>query len=56
MDLALEGKSVIITGGTGGIGRGLVFAFAGEGANVVSASLKPGEVRLVVSDSHAFLA
>ncbi|TML13318.1 MAG: SDR family oxidoreductase [Actinobacteria bacterium] len=38
MDLALEGKSVIITGGTGGIGQGLVSAFAAEGANVVSAS------------------
>jgi NAD(P)-dependent dehydrogenase (short-subunit alcohol dehydrogenase family) len=38
MDLGLAGKSTIITGGSGGIGRGLVLAFAGEGANVVIAT------------------
>ena len=38
MDLGLAGKTVIVTGGSGGIGRGLVLEFAREGANVVSAS------------------
>ncbi|MGD9598255.1 MAG: SDR family NAD(P)-dependent oxidoreductase [Steroidobacteraceae bacterium] len=38
MDLGLKGKTVIITGGSGGIGQGLVIEFAREGANVVSAS------------------
>jgi len=38
MDLELAGKTVIVTGGSGGIGRGLVLEFAREGANVVSAS------------------
>jgi len=38
MDLGLEGKTAIITGGSGGIGRGLVLEFAREGLNVVSAS------------------
>jgi NAD(P)-dependent dehydrogenase (short-subunit alcohol dehydrogenase family) len=38
MDLGLGGRTVIITGGSGGIGHGLVIAFAREGANVVSAS------------------
>ena len=38
MDLGLGGRSVIVTGGSGGIGRGLVLAFAEEGANVALAS------------------
>lgn len=38
MELGLEGKTVIITGGSGGIGHGLLIEFAREGANVVSAS------------------
>lgn len=38
MDLELQGKTVIITGGSGGIGHGLVIEFAREGANVISAS------------------
>ena len=38
MDLQLEGKTAVITGGSGGIGRGLVLEFAREGLNVVSAS------------------
>ena len=38
MDLKLAGKTAIITGGSGGIGRGLVLGFAGEGCNVVVAT------------------
>lgn len=38
MDLELKGRTVIITGGSGGIGHGLVMEFAREGANVVNAS------------------
>ncbi len=38
MDLGLKGKTAIITGGSGGIGQGMVLAFAKEGINVVSAS------------------
>ena len=38
MDLKLSGKCAVITGGSGGIGRGLVLEFAREGVNVVSAS------------------
>ena len=38
MDLGLNAKTAIITGGSGGIGRGLVLEFAREGCNVVSAS------------------
>ncbi len=38
MDLEIAGKTVVITGGSGGIGRGLVLEFAREGCKVVSAS------------------
>jgi len=38
MDLGLKGKTVIVTGGSGGIGRGLILEFAREGANVINAS------------------
>ena len=64
MDLGLAGKSTIITGGSGGIGRGLVLGFAEEGANVViatrdgakgqevadAAKSLPGEVIVVPTD------
>ena len=38
MDLGLSGKTVIVTGGSGGIGRGLLMEFAREGCNVINAS------------------
>jgi NAD(P)-dependent dehydrogenase (short-subunit alcohol dehydrogenase family) len=38
MDLGLTGKTVIVTGGSGGIGRGLLLEFAREGCNVINAS------------------
>lgn len=50
MDLGLKGKSTIITGGSGGIGRGLVLGFAEEGANVVIAT-RDGEKGQEVADA-----
>ncbi len=38
MNLGLADKCTIITGGSGGIGRGLVLGFAEEGANVIIAT------------------
>jgi NAD(P)-dependent dehydrogenase (short-subunit alcohol dehydrogenase family) len=43
MELGLAGKTVMITGGSGGIGRGIVLGFAREGANVVSVDVDPGD-------------
>jgi NAD(P)-dependent dehydrogenase (short-subunit alcohol dehydrogenase family) len=35
IDTALEGKTVLVTGAAGGIGRALAEAFAAEGANLL---------------------
>ena len=35
---SLEGKTIIITGASSGLGRGLSLAYAGAGANIVAAS------------------
>jgi 2-hydroxycyclohexanecarboxyl-CoA dehydrogenase len=40
LDLELGGKTVIVTGGGSNIGRGIVLAFAAEGANVVNAEIR----------------
>lgn len=64
MDLGLADKTVIITGGSGGIGRGLVQGFADEGCRVVIAGRdkvkgdevaatcagKPGTVDVIQTD------
>jgi 3-oxoacyl-[acyl-carrier protein] reductase len=43
MDLGLDGKRVLVTGGTRGIGRETVLAFARAGARVVTANRSLGE-------------
>jgi NAD(P)-dependent dehydrogenase (short-subunit alcohol dehydrogenase family) len=56
MDLSrfsLEGRTAIITGGSGGIGRACAFAFAKAGANVVIASLPPDSIPPVVEEVEA---
>lgn len=56
MDLGLKGKTAIITGGSGGIGRGLVMDFAKEGLNVISASrdAATGEAMAAEAESAGF--
>jgi NAD(P)-dependent dehydrogenase (short-subunit alcohol dehydrogenase family) len=50
----LEGKRVVITGGTSGIGAATSRLFAAEGARVVSISLGPEEpVERLVGELHA---
>lgn len=43
MELGLAGKRVLVTGGTRGIGRETVLAFARAGARVVTCNRSPGE-------------
>ncbi|GAA3083873.1 SDR family NAD(P)-dependent oxidoreductase [Streptosporangium carneum] len=43
MDLGLAGKRVLVTGGTHGIGRETVLAFARAGARVVTCNRGPGD-------------
>ena len=47
---SLEGRTAIITGGSGGIGRACASAFAKAGANVVIASLPPDSIPPVVQE------
>jgi 2-hydroxycyclohexanecarboxyl-CoA dehydrogenase len=47
MDLNLKGKSVVITGGASNIGRGIVLAFASEGAHITVGDLDDGQAETV---------
>jgi NAD(P)-dependent dehydrogenase (short-subunit alcohol dehydrogenase family) len=49
MALLLEGKSALITGGGGGIGRATALAFAREGARVAVADLMPDAAQETVA-------
>ena len=46
----LEGKNVIVTGGSGGIGREVCLAFAAAGARVAVVDLDPERVEAVVAE------
>ena len=47
MDLVLKDKSVVITGGASNIGRGIVLAFATEGAHITVGDLDDGQAEKV---------
>ena len=51
MDLGLGGKTAVITGASGGIGRGLVHEFVAEGVNVVLASRDEAQCKEVAASA-----
>ena len=56
MDLSrfsLEGRTTIITGGSGGIGRACALAFAQAGSNIMIASLPAASIPPVVAEIEA---
>ena len=53
MDLGLAGKTVLITGAAGGVGRATALAFAREGARLALAGRTPGTLEEVARDAEA---
>ncbi len=53
MDLGLDGKSVIVTGGVSNIGRAITLALTSEGANVTIADLDSSQANAVLTEVEA---
>ena len=53
MELGLNGKNVIVTGGGSNIGRAIVHAFAAEGSNITIAEVAPAQGEAVAQEVAA---
>ena len=51
--MTLSGKTALVTGGAGGLGRAICKELASAGAQVVAADLKGDGLRLDITDDHA---
>ena len=50
MDLGLEGKTALVTGGSEGIGRGITLALAREGVDVAICARRPGPLEAAAAE------
>ena len=48
--MKFQGKTVVITGASSGIGRALAYEFSSVGANVVLGARQEGELKVVADD------
>lgn len=53
MDLELQGKAVIVTGGGSNIGRAITLGFAREGANITIGDIDSGQAEAVAAEAKA---
>ena len=53
MDLRLDGKTALVTGGSAGIGKGIAKAFADAGAQVMITSRKADKCEAALVDIGA---
>ena len=54
--MTLAGKTALVTGGAGGLGRAICAQLAAAGADVVAADLKGDGLKLDITDDHAVAA
>ena len=50
MDLGLEGKTALVTGGSEGIGRGIALGLAREGVDVAICARRPGPLEAAAAE------